>query len=126
MGQSEVIAPATGHLVDLAHDRSSRLPRGGTPSHFTQPIAQCLLGCRTRLRVHIRGSLLRLLPAEAKPQELKTTFAALDHSGFGLIECQPATSQPEGQTLLDSRAFARMAEDHQIVSVPHHARLVPA
>ena len=60
MGESKVIAPATGYLVDLPHDFIGRSPGGGAPGKFAHTLPQRLLCGRARFGMHIRRSLLGL------------------------------------------------------------------
>src|SRR5687767_1983609 len=90
VSEGKVIAPATGYLVDLTHDFAGCSAGGGTPCQFAHPVAQRLLSRRARFRVHLWRSLLRLLPAEGKTQELKAACAALEYSGLVFIQGQPS------------------------------------
>ena len=116
MGQRKVVAPATGHSIDLAHGRCVLLPRGRTSGELTDSVPKRLLCRRTRLRVHVQRSLLRVLPAEGEAQKLETIFMTLEHSGLPLIERQSVASQPAVQPRFDPAAFAGLTEDYQIVS----------
>src|SRR5215207_6156199 len=86
VAERKVITPSTNHLIDLANDGCRLLPCSLLSSEFAHPIPEFLLCSRTRLGVHVRCSLPRLLPAEGEPKELKAALATSDYSGLGFIE----------------------------------------
>ena len=109
MGQRKVVAPATGHSIDLAHDRCVLLPCARTSGELTDAVPKRLLCRKTRVRVHLHRSRLRLPPAEGKTRNSNPLFATLEHSS---IERQSVASQPAVQPSFDPAAFAGVTENY--------------